>query len=86
MSWDEQAFKEKLEENHNFPGPYIFKFIIRPEYQHQVESLLEGAEIRLKPSSGNKYLSVTMQKEMASSQEVVDVYKEAYKIEGIISL
>ena len=86
MSWDEQAFKEKLENNHAFPGEYIFKFIIKPEHQVQVESLLEGAEVKLKPSSGNKYLSVTMQKEMASSQEVIEVYKEAYKIKGIISL
>jgi len=86
MSWDEQAFKEKLENNHDFPGKYIFKFIIKPEYQSKVESLLEDADVRLKPSSGNKYLSVTMQKEMASSQEVIEVYKEAYKIDGIISL
>ena len=86
MSWDEQAFKEKLENNHQFPGEYIFKFIIKPEHQKQVESLLKGAEVKLKPSSGNKYLSVTMYKEMASSQEVIEVYKEAYKIKGIISL
>ena len=86
MSWDEHAFKEKLENSHDVPGKYIFKFIVKPEHQVKVESLLKGAEIKLKPSSGNKYLSVTMQKKMASSQEVIEVYKEAYKIEGIISL
>ncbi len=86
MSWDEQAFKEKLENSHTFPGSYIFKFIIKSNQQEQVKSLVDGAEIRLKPSSRNKYLSITIQKTMASSQEVVDVYNKAFKIEGIISL
>ena len=86
MNWDEKAFKEKLENNHDFPEEYIFKFIIKPEHQNEVESLVDGAKVNLKASSGNKYLSVTMQKEMASSQEVIEVYKEAYGIEGIIPL
>ncbi|MBC6399779.1 MAG: DUF493 family protein [Ekhidna sp.] len=86
MSWDEQAFREKLENNHDFPGEYIFRFIIKPEHQSKVESLLEGAEVKFKSSSGNKYLSVTMNRKMQSSQEVIKIYKEAYKIEGIISL
>ncbi|MEM0941980.1 MAG: DUF493 family protein [Bacteroidota bacterium] len=86
MSWDEKAFKEKLENNHHFPGEYIFKFIIKPEHQEQVESLVNDAHIKRKPSSGNNYLSITMNKKMDSSQDVIDIYKEAYKIEGIIAL
>lgn len=86
MSWDEQAFKQKLEDTHDFPGEYTFKFIIKPEHKESVTRLIKGASMKLKPSSGKKYLSVTLQKRMASSQEVVDVYKEAYKIDGIISL
>jgi len=86
MSWDEESFIEKLENNHDFPGRYMFKFIVRPEHQHKVEALIEGAEIRLTPSSGNKYVSVTILAHMETSQSVVDVYKQAYKIDGIISL
>ena len=86
MSWDEEAFAEKLEGTHQFPENYIFKFIVKPENQAEVEALLPGAEVRLKPSSGNKYVSVTLSKEMSSSQEVVEVYKKAYKIDGIIAL
>ena len=86
MSWDEAAFKEKLENNHDFPGLYIFKFIVKPEHQKEVESLVSNAEIKLKPSSGNKYVSVTINARMQTSQEVVEIYKEANKIKGIISL
>lgn len=86
MSWDEKSFLEKLEGTHQFPENYTFKFIVKPEHQSKVESLVPDAAIKLKPSSGNKYVSVTLTRKMDSSQEVVEVYKEANKIEGIIAL
>ena len=86
MSWDEKAFKEKLENNHDFPGEYIFKFIVKPEHENEVKALVSDAEIKLKPSSGNKYVSVTLTSEMESSEAVIDVYKKAHTIEGIIAL
>lgn len=86
MSWDEKGFIEKLENNHTFPGKYVFKFIVKPEHQSKVESLVADADIRRKPSSGNKYVSITIYAQMPSSEEVVRVYREAKKIEGIISL
>ena len=86
MSWDEASFLEKLEGTHEFPEHYTFKFIVKPEHQAKVESLVPGAEVKLKPSSGNKYVSVTLSRMMDSSQEVVEVYKQANKIEGIIAL
>jgi len=86
MSWDTEAFKEKLENNHSFPGKYTFKFIVKPEWKNEVEKLVAGAEVLLKPSSGNKYVSITLNANMNSSEEVINVYKEAKKIEGIIAL
>ncbi|WP_425389570.1 DUF493 family protein [Ekhidna sp.] len=86
MGWDEKAFLDKLEGAHQFPDNYTFKFIVKPEHQAKVEALLPQAEVKLKPSSGNKYVSITMSQKMNSSQEVVEVYKRAHSIEGIIAL
>lgn len=86
MSWDEASFLEKLEGTHQFPDNYTFKFIVKPEYQKKVENLVADADIKLKPSSGNKYVSITITASMNSSKEVVDVYKSAHTIEGIIAL
>jgi len=86
MSWDEKAFVEKLEGTHQFPDNYTFKFIVKPEHQSEVEALLPNADVKLKPSSGNNYVSITLYQEMNSSIEVVEVYKRAHKIEGIIAL
>ncbi|GAB4249608.1 MAG: hypothetical protein Tsb0034_28950 [Ekhidna sp.] len=86
MSQDIAAFQEKLENNHEFPGSYSFKFIVKQEHQPKVEALVPGGDIKLKPSSGNTYVSVTIKAHMQSSLDVVSVYQEAKKIEGIISL
>lgn len=86
MSWDEKAFKEKLENTHTFPGSYSFKFIVTPQHQKEVEALVNNADIKLRPSSGNKYISITLSKEMETSQAVIDVYNKAHTIEGIIAL
>ncbi len=86
MDSDQLNFKEKLEAAHNFPDTYHFKFIVKTEHQQVVEKLVDGAEIRIKPSSGNKYVSVTLISQMTSSDEVIEVYKQAKKIEGLIAL
>lgn len=86
MSWDDQAFKDKLENTHSFPENYIFKFIVKPQHEAKVRSLVNEASVKLKPSSGNKYVSITLSKVMESSDAVIEVYKKAHTIEGIIAL
>ncbi len=86
MGFDELNFKEKLESAHSFPCIYYFKFIVKTEQQKVVEQLVNNGQITVKPSSGNKYVSVTIEAQMQSSEEVIHVYKEAKKIEGLIAL
>lgn len=86
MSWDIKAFKEKLEDQHSFPGSYIFKFIVPSDKLSEAESLWKEGEITRKPSSKGKYTSVTIKATMTSSDQVITVYEEAHKIEGLIAL
>ena len=86
MTPEEQEFKEKLEGAHNFPEVYTFKFIVKLELQEEVKNLVVGADISLKQSSGNKYVSVTLRAEMKTSIEVIEIYRKAKKIEGLIAL
>ncbi|MEP1094904.1 MAG: DUF493 domain-containing protein [Cyclobacteriaceae bacterium] len=86
MNFKENEFKEKLEGAHSFPGGYTFKFIVKSEDQKKVEELVDEAEIKIKTSSGNKYVSVTLEAKVKSSDEVIAVYKKAKKIEGLIAL
>lgn len=86
MSWDIAAFREKLEDQHDFPGIYIFKFIVPSDMTAKAEGLLESGEVTKKPSSKGTYTSVTIKAKMKSADQVVSVYQEAYKIEGLMAL
>lgn len=80
------SFKEKLDNTHSFPTLYMFKFIVKPEQVSEIQKLFAKHEVIQKPSSGGKYISTTVKIMASSSQEIIDRYKEAAKIEGIISL
>ena len=80
------SFKEKLDNTHSFPTLYVFKFIVKPHQVKEIEQLFPKHEVTLKASSGGKYISTTVKIMASSSDEIINHYKEAAKIEGIISL
>ena len=86
MSWDIASFKEKLEAEHSFPGPYVFKFIVPMEQKDQVIQILPKGELSMKHSSTNKYISVTLKAQVESSDKIVELYQKAYEIKGIVAL
>ncbi len=86
MSWDIESFREKVESEHAFPGYYIFKFIVPAIKKDAILQLLPEGRTTMRNSSGNHYVSITCNAELNSSQDVVDVYIEANKVEGSIAL
>jgi uncharacterized protein len=81
--------RAKLNAGNSWPQLYMFKFIV-PSDNHKialVESLFDDdAEIKLQPSSKGKYTSLTARVVMLDAETIIDVYKRASEIEGIISL
>lgn len=86
MSWDKEAFREKLESQHVFPGDYNFKFIVPKQKREEILSLLPDFQISFKESSNGKYISITAVAKLENSQEVLDFYTKAHQIEGCIAL
>ena len=86
MEKSTQAFKAKLEETHSFPALYMFKFVVPSAQIDEVISLFPKNEVQLKPSSAGKYTSVTCRMMVSSSDQIIDTYEHASKIEGVISL
>ncbi|WP_375585126.1 DUF493 family protein [Cyclobacterium xiamenense] len=84
--FDTDSFKEKLENQTSFPALYMFKFIVPTGKEAEVAALLPGHEMKLRVSSKGKYTSATIKAMMPSSQSIIDVYEEAAKIEGVVSL
>lgn len=85
-NFDTLAFKEKLEYQHSFPALYMFKFIVPSGKESKIAALLPNNEMKLKSSSKGNYVSATIKAMMPDSQSIIDVYENAAKIEGVISL
>lgn len=81
-----EEFKKKLDDIHKFPTTYMFKFIVTEDKKEEVQNLFPDCELTFKPSSKGKYISATAQVVMESSDAVIEVYKSANQIEGIIAL
>ncbi|MCH2194751.1 DUF493 family protein [Kordia sp.] len=91
---DPEAFyaklKTQLEDTTKFPALYMYKFIVPSSDEkikevHQIFDNL-GAVIDTKKSSKGTYTSVTITAKMKSADAVIEKYKEASQVEGIISL
>ncbi len=83
-------FREQLANSQEWPGPFLFKFITKDQQNkiNQLKYIFEGktATFKLRNSSKKTFVSVSFLADMKSPDEVIDVYKSASTIEGIITL
>ncbi len=82
-------FKNKLIESTSFPSIYMFKFIVESANRNiaLVESLFDAeSELYTKESSTGKFTSITVKQVVVSVDEVIDIYKRASLIKGIMFL
>lgn len=87
MSWDVESFRLKLEQEHTFPGDYLFKFIVPREKREEILNILpKGSHVKFRESSNKKYVSITGRAKLKTSQGVLDVYFAANKVDGCIAL
>ena len=91
---DRESFYKKLkiqlDDTTKFPADYLYKFIVSAEGNRveEVQTIFDnkGAVITTKKSKTGKYISISIVMKLASSDEVIKYYRQAEKIEGIISL
>jgi putative lipoic acid-binding regulatory protein len=84
-----QTLKEKLE-TQSWPRIYMFKFIVPADNKRiaQVENLFNTreAEVTMRTSSKGNFVSITAKELMLSADAVIERYRSAEGIEGLISL
>lgn len=86
---DLERFRDKLIETTSFPTVYMFKFIVEADNRKiaLIESFFdENAEIHTKESGSGKYISITSKQVAMNVDEIIDVYKKAAEIKGIMFL
>lgn len=87
---------EILEKHHDFPGPYMFKAIGYAadgfvEDVHKAAETVLGdidfeTEVRVRPSSGGKYQSVTLDVDVDGAEQVLAVYDALRHVQGVITI
>ena len=83
-------FHEQLLNSQEWPGVYLFKFILREE--EVKEDLLKemfpqkSAVFSRKVSSKKTFTSLSVKVKMEDPDAVISVYKQAQKIKGLITL
>jgi hypothetical protein len=89
-SSDIERIKANLDAVHSWPGLYMFKFIVPSDLDKiaKVKSLFNGetAEIKSMESKNGKFTSITIREIMIDSDSVLELYKKAAEIEGLIAL
>jgi uncharacterized protein len=85
-----ERFQKQLEESQNWPGLYMFKFIVKSNSEQivKLKALFKNPSegVSLVNSSKNKFQSLTITIEMKSPWDVIEIYKKASEFEGVIIL
>jgi hypothetical protein len=80
------GLREKLSLE-KYPLTFPFKFIFPIEQLEQVKAIFRPHDVfEYKPSKAGNYLSLSCNALINHMEEIIDIYKRAAKIKGVISL
>ncbi|MGP1501780.1 DUF493 domain-containing protein [Bergeyella cardium] len=84
------SLKEKLNEIHNFPEDYLFKFIIpnNQEKLTEIYQVFDGIQTSIsnRDSKNGKYISLSISAFVLDADQVIDIYQKVAQIESAIML
>ena len=83
-------FLQKLESSQKWPGKFMFKFILKENSKKiiQLKKIFTNKSViySKKNSSKKRFQSLSIRVNMKSAEEVVEFYKKASKLDGVICL
>ena len=85
----DEAFYDRLKkklDDQEWPAVYMFKFLAPIEKLPEIRGLFDKEEAQTKVSSQGNYISVTFTPMMYNSEKVIETYRQASQISGIVSL
>lgn len=80
------GLKRALDGGVDFPAVYVFKFIVPVAGLNHLLALLDGMPCAQRESKTGKYVSVTVETVMTTSDDIIDVYRRTAVIDGLMSL
>lgn len=94
QSTDQDAFyaslKEKLEQTHDFPEDYLYKFIVTNDQSKvtDIYRVFDGVKFTMtnRDSKNGKYTSLSINAFVLDADQVIKIYKEVGLIDGVMML
>jgi len=86
---DLDGLRKRLDEHHDWPSEYMFKFIApnRPEVVDAVLAVFPvEVHVERRLSGGGKYIALTIREVVADADAVFDRYRTVTAIGGIFAL
>lgn len=84
---EEKRLLAILNEQHEWPTVFVFKFIVPADRGGELEALFpEALKLESRPSSGGKYLAYSVHCRLASAEDVLVYYARAHGIPELLSL
>ncbi len=83
------TLRNRIVETTTFPSVYMYKFIVDSENRKiaLIENLFESeVDLHIKESTNGKYTSITAKAVVVSVDEIIEIYKKANEIKGVIFL
>lgn len=84
------SLKEKLENHHDFPEDYLFKFIVPTDEAKLTEiyRVFDGIKFTLtnRESKNEKYTACNINAFVLDADQVIRIYKEVGRIENVMLL
>ena len=71
------SLQARLDETHEFPGAYMFKFIVKVEHVERFVILFGGAKHTARHSASGRHVALTAELHVTSSSEVIALYRRA---------
>ncbi len=75
-----------IDSGHEWPGDYLFKFIVPKDKLVELETHFQGVDYTTRPSANGRFVSLTYKGHFQSSDQVMAIYERVLAIEGIVSL
>lgn len=79
------GLREKLE-NLDWPRLFMFKFIVPSEKLNEIVEAIDDTEFSSRSSKNGKYTCITSVQYVPSGEDVIEVYRKASHVEGVIAL
>ena len=80
------SLKARLDDVHDWPCVYTFKFIMKKERLAAFVTLFEGHRYTTRDSAAGRHVAVTAEIFVETSDEVIAMYRAAARHEGVIAL